>query len=70
MMASHIVRSFADEVRNGGEYGLIADETADISQIEQLIICLRIVKSDLSLEEFFSVFMPWKNVVLIHSIWQ
>ena len=48
MMASHIVRSFADEVRNGGEYGLIADETADISQIEQLSICLRIVKSDLS----------------------
>ena len=30
MMASHIVRSFANEVRNGGECGLSADETADI----------------------------------------
>ena len=50
MMANQIVRKFADQV-NDCYYGLIADETSDISQVEQLSICLRTVDVDLTANE-------------------
>ena len=50
MMANHIVQLFAGQIRNCF-YGLIADETSDIYQIEQLSICFRTVDNDLSPNE-------------------
>ncbi len=51
MMADQLVRTLARTVRNRKFYGLIADETADISRMEQLAICLRCVSDDLIVDD-------------------
>jgi hypothetical protein len=51
MMADQLVRTLARTVRNRKFYGLIADETADISRMEQLAVCLRSVSDDLIVDE-------------------
>lgn len=43
LMAHELVRTFSTEVRERKCFAIIADETADISRIEQLSICLRTV---------------------------
>ena len=57
MMANHIVRTFGDQTRNCF-YELIADETSDIAQVEQLSICLQTVANDLSPMKGCLVSMP------------
>ena len=51
MMADQLVRTLARTVRDRKFYGLIADETADISRMEQLAICLCSVSDDLIVDE-------------------
>jgi len=43
LTADNILRKLAHTVRNIKFYRLIADETADISRIKQLVICIRSV---------------------------
>ena len=57
MMANHIVRTFGNQTRNCF-YELIADETSDIAQVEQLSICLQTVANDLSPMKGCLVSMP------------
>ena len=51
MMYNSILRKFSQEVRERGVFGIIADETADVSQVEQLSICIRSVDKELVVEE-------------------
>ena len=38
---------------NGGYYGIILDETADIANQEQISICFRVVQENFLIEELF-----------------
>jgi hypothetical protein len=53
LMATCIVKMIAAEVVKQKYYGLIVDETADVSQVEQLSICLRTADESLSVDEHF-----------------
>ena len=46
MACDILVRNFAKQVKEQQCYGLIADETADISQVEQLSISFRTVDDE------------------------
>ena len=50
-MACDLVRKIANQIKEQICYGLIADETADISQVEQLSICFRTVDDELNPDE-------------------
>ena len=61
-MADAVLRGIIDEIKQRQIYCLLADETADISQVEQMCICFRtvtgnllvsIVWTDLMLKVFF-----------------
>ena len=41
-------------------YSIIADETLDLSKVEQVCVCLRYVKDDMSIEERFFGFFQLK----------
>ena len=45
-MAFAIVRKKAEQIRASKFIGILADESADISQVEQLIICIRWIDHD------------------------
>ena len=51
IMSHEIVRGIANEVREAEFYSLLADETTDISNREQLVICLRWVDEKLLVHE-------------------
>ena len=51
LMYCDVVRNFAKQTRYQKYFGIIADETADLSQVEQLSICLRTVDNELNPEE-------------------
>ena len=50
-MACDLVRKIANQIKEQICYGLIADEIADISQVEQLNICFRTVDDELNPNE-------------------
>lgn len=50
LMSSTVMRQLAAEM-NGMPFAILADETADVSRIEQLCICVRTATDDLVLEE-------------------
>ena len=56
-----IQRGIVEEVRKSGCYGLICDETTDISRQEQLSICLRYVDETVTVHERFLGFWPVKE---------
>lgn len=49
-MALHITRDIAAEF-SGQWYTLMVDETTDLSNIEQMVVCLRRVTDDLAVHE-------------------
>ena len=51
IMSQQIVRDIAFEVREADFFSILADETADISNREQLVICLRWVDDKLQVHE-------------------
>ena len=52
-LALAVTRSLAEEVSQADFYAVIADETTDAAQKEQLSICLRFVTDSLQVEELF-----------------
>ena len=52
MMANHAIRDLVSETR-GGFFSIICDEYTDISNKEQLIICIRWVDKELETHEDF-----------------
>lgn len=61
LMADKILRKHLTVVKNVQYYALMIDETSDISRLEQVSVCLRIVHSDLSVEEIFTGFYSTDN---------
>lgn len=53
VMALYILRDVATSIRNSSFYSILADETTDISNREQVVICLRWVDDDLDVHEDF-----------------
>lgn len=54
MMSNEVLRSIIRSTIQSAQYfAIIADETADISKSEQVSICIRTVRPDLTIEESF-----------------
>ena len=51
-MANHVIRDLVSETR-GGFFSIICDEYTDISNKEQLTICIRWVDKELEAHEYF-----------------
>ena len=60
-MAFGMLREVAKNISNAGMYVIMADETADVSNAEQLVICLRWVDDDLQAHEEFIGMKPIAN---------
>ena len=52
-MALKLMRDVAANIRSAKFYTIMADETADVSNTEQLVICIRWVDDDLNIHEDF-----------------
>ena len=50
-MASKTLRNIAENIKTSGMFSLMANETADIANTEQLVICLRWVDKNLENHE-------------------
>ena len=57
-MALGMMRGVVSNIQKAGVYVIMADETADVSNIEQLVICLRWVDDDLQAHEEFIGMKP------------
>lgn len=55
LFASHIRDKILAEIK-GRYFAITLDETSDISNLEQVSVCLRVVKDDLSIWEYFMSF--------------
>ena len=53
IMALRVFREIARNIQNAVIYKIMADETADVSNKEQLVFCLRWVDDDLIVHEDF-----------------
>ena len=53
IMALGILRDIAASIQSAEFYTIMADETGDTSNIEQLVICLRWVDNELQIHEDF-----------------
>ena len=56
VVALKIFREIAAEIRSAEFHAIMADETSDISNTEQLVICIRWVDDDLNYPEEFTGF--------------
>lgn len=52
LMAISILRKIAAVISSQGLYGLLADETQDMSLLEQLVVCIRTISNSLDVEEY------------------
>ena len=50
-MALKILRNLAEKIRNANFFSIMADETVDISNKEQLVICVRWCNSNFEINE-------------------
>ncbi|CAG2218220.1 unnamed protein product [Mytilus edulis] len=53
IMAQMIVREISDNIRKSLYFGLMADETTDVANKEQLVVCLRWIDQALDVHEDF-----------------
>ena len=53
VMAMHILRSILKNIKSSSYYSIMADETTDIINKEQFVICIRWVDNDLNANEDF-----------------
>ena len=53
-----ILKSLVNSVKKSKFFSIIVDETTDISNVEQMSICLRYISTDLKLQECFLQFVP------------
>ena len=61
IMALRVLCEIARNIRNAVIYTIMADETADLSNKEQLVFCLRWVGDDLVIHEDFIGMHPMKD---------
>ena len=53
LMALSVLRNIAANIRTSDYFTIMADETTDISNREQLVVCIRWTDSDLEVHEDF-----------------
>ena len=58
LLALRLLREIAADIRSSGCYKLLADEDTNVSNIEQLVTCIRWVTTDLVVEKDFIGLMP------------
>ena len=63
IMALHVLREIAKNIQNAGIYTIMADETADVSNTEQLVFCIRWVDEHLIPHEDFIGMHPLPNTM-------
>ena len=50
-MAMQLLRKIASQIRGADCFSIMADETTDVSNQEQVVICIRWVDTDLEVHE-------------------
>ena len=71
LMAQHILREKLKEIRENDFFAIMADEYTDISNIEQLSMCLRTVSDNLEIQEDFLGFYKLNDICsdsIVHAI--
>ena len=63
-MGLKLMRNVAANIRSAKFYTIMADETADVSNTEQLVICIRWVDDDLNIHEDFIGLIHWLKQML------
>ena len=53
LLALKLLRKIATDIRSSGCYSILADEATDVSNTQQLVICIRWVTEGLIVEEDF-----------------
>lgn len=61
LFAAKIRNKILLEIKSSKYYALMIDETSDIAKLEQVSICLRVVKEDLLISEYFMEFQAVQN---------
>ncbi|XP_046587864.1 zinc finger MYM-type protein 1-like [Neodiprion lecontei] len=61
IMAEDLIQKLLRKIKSVAYFALIADETADITRVEQVSISIRIVLDDLSIEHIFMGFYATSN---------
>ncbi|XP_046411959.1 zinc finger MYM-type protein 1-like [Neodiprion fabricii] len=61
IMAEDLIQKLLRKIKSVAYFALIADETADITKVEQVSISIRIVLDDLSIEQIFMGFYATSN---------
>ncbi|XP_053951251.1 zinc finger MYM-type protein 1-like [Anastrepha ludens] len=56
LMATTVSMEIIEDIRNAEYCSILLDETSDVSRIEQVSVCLRIVSEDLTAKEHFISF--------------
>ena len=68
IMTLQILWEIAGNIKNALIYTIMADETADVSNKEQLVICIRRVDDDLVIHEDFIGMHPLKDTTADHIV--
>lgn len=71
LMAQHVLREKLKEIRENDFFAIMADEYTDISNLEQLSMCLRTVSDDFEIKEDFLGFYELNNIksdTIVHAI--
>lgn len=53
IVSNNLLRSLTAEIQESGYFGLLIDETMDVSKKEQVSLCLRVVLKELEVKEYF-----------------
>ena len=57
-MALKVVHGIASDIAESGYYSIMADESTDVSTIEQLVICIHWVDKEMTVREEYISLMP------------
>ena len=71
LMAQHVIREKLKYIRENDIFSILADEYTDISNLEQLSMCVRTVYEDLRIEENFLGFYELNDIksdTIVHAI--
>ena len=67
-MALRILQEIAKQIQNAVFFTIMADETADVSNSEQLVVCIRWVDDSFVIHEDFISVHPLKDTGADHIV--
>ena len=68
-MAMHILRPIIKSIKKSSYYSTMADETTDIINKEQFVICIRWVDNDLNANEDFTQPTFQRRINVVSTLW-